>query len=85
MPVWHEVTKEWREAEELVVVGIAVGLGAAFFLARGISAVLVGVTAREPLIYLAVTALLIVVAGVANYLPARRAAGLDPVTILRRD
>ena len=69
----------------LVVVGIAVGLGAAFFLARGISAVLVGVTAREPLIYLAVTALLIVVAGVANYLPARRAAGLDPVTILRRD
>lgn len=69
----------------LVFMGVAVGLGAAFFLARGLSAILVGVTAREPIIYTAVALLLIGVAAVANYLPARRAALLDPVTVLRRD
>lgn len=73
------------EGMALVLVGVVVGLGAAFFLARGLSAVLVGVSAREPIVYAAVSLLLIVVAAVANYLPARRAAGLDPVTVLRRD
>ena len=69
----------------LVLIGVVVGLGSAFFLARGLSAVLVGVSAREPLIYGAVTVLLMAVAAIANYLPARRAAGLDPSTVLRRE
>lgn len=74
-----------RQGLSLVGVGVLVGLAAAFFLARGLSAVLVGVTAREPVVYLSVTLLLIAVAAVASILPARRAAATDPVTVLRRD
>ena len=81
----HVLREILGQGMSLVLVGVVVGLGAAFLLARGMSSVLVGVTAREPIIYAAVTLLLIVVAAVANYLPARRAAGLDPVTVLRRD
>ncbi|MEM6705793.1 MAG: ABC transporter permease [Acidobacteriota bacterium] len=69
----------------LVLTGVAVGLTASFLLARALSSALVGVTAREPGIYVSVTVLIVLVAAVANYLPARRAAAIDPATVLRRD
>jgi ABC-type lipoprotein release transport system permease subunit len=47
------------------------------------AAMLFGVAATDPITYLAVTAFLIGVAGVASWLPARRAARLDPVTALQ--
>jgi putative ABC transport system permease protein len=48
-----------------------------------VAGILVGVSPFEPGVYLGVSALLVLVAGAANYLPARRAAGLDPMRALR--
>ncbi len=68
---------------KLVVAGAALGVVLSLAGARVVSGILVGVSATEPWIYLAVTALLLGVAFVANYVPARRAAGLHPMGALR--
>jgi ABC-type lipoprotein release transport system permease subunit len=48
-----------------------------------VSGILVSVNARDPWVYVGVTLLLLAVAAAANYLPARRAAALEPMKILR--
>ncbi len=63
--------------------GIVVGLLASFWLARLVENQLYGISATDPLTMAAVSALLVVVALVAAYLPARRAAKVDPVVALR--
>jgi predicted permease len=67
----------------LALVGVVIGLGAAFWLARLISTFLFGVTARDPLVFVGVPVLLTVVAFVAVWLPARRASLVDPLIALR--
>lgn len=67
----------------LAIVGVVVGLGAAFWLARLISTFLFGVTARDPLVFGGVPALLTLVALVAVWIPARRASKVDPIIALR--
>jgi predicted permease len=67
----------------LALVGVAIGLGAAFGLARLITAFLFGVTARDPLVFAGVPILLTVVAFIAVWLPARRASKVDPIIALR--
>ncbi len=74
-----------RQGMTLVALGSAMGLVAAVAGAGIISGILVGVEARDPRVYVAVTLLLGTVAAVANYLPARRAARLDPAGVLRRE
>ncbi len=68
---------------KLAAAGTAVGLCAAFFLARFLTAILFGVTAHDPVTFVAVPLGLIVIALLAGYLPARRATRLDPVRSLR--
>lgn len=68
---------------KLVIAGAALGLVLSLAGARVVSGILVGVSATEPWIYLVVTAVLLGVAFVANYVPARRAAGLHPMGALR--
>ncbi len=68
---------------KLVLAGAALGLVLSLAGARLVAGILVGVSSTDPWIYLFVTALLLVVAFVANYLPARRAAGLHPMGALR--
>jgi ABC-type antimicrobial peptide transport system permease subunit len=63
--------------------GVAVGLVAAYFASRLVRAFLIGVTPGDPVTLVAVTTLLCVVALLATYLPARRAARIDPVRVLR--
>jgi predicted permease len=67
----------------LAVVGLAIGLGAAFALARLITSFLFGVTERDPLVFAGVPALLAGVALLAVWLPARRASRVDPLVALR--
>ena len=67
----------------LAFVGLAIGLGLAFVLARALSAVLIGISVYDLTIFLIVPVLLTVVAAAACIFPARRATKVDPLVALR--
>ena len=67
----------------LALVGVVVGLGVSFYLARAISSLLFGVTMRDPLVFVGVPVLLTIVSLLAVWLPARRASRVDPMVALR--
>jgi putative ABC transport system permease protein len=69
----------------LAAAGVAAGLGSGFALMRWLAAQLYHASAAEPLPYLAGAACLLAAALAAAYLPARRAAGVDPVISLRQE
>jgi ABC-type antimicrobial peptide transport system permease subunit len=72
-----------RQSGAVIGIGILAGLAGAFALTRVLSALLFQVTATDALTYAAVTAFLVLIGTVASWLPARRAAALDPLTALR--
>jgi putative ABC transport system permease protein len=65
--------------------GLVAGLVGAVFLTRFLRKLLFEITPGDPAAYLAVTALLLVVGLLASWLPARRAAKVDPVIALRSE
>ena len=68
----------------LVAIGAAVGVGLALLL-RSLGTLLFGVTSYDLSTYVGVLTLLFAVGGVASYVPARRAARVDPQVALRHD
>src|SRR5438876_690185 len=66
-----------------VLVGVVLGVAGSLALTRAIQSLLFGVTATDPLTFIAVILLLVTVALLACYIPARRAAKVDPMVALR--
>jgi predicted permease len=69
----------------LSAIGIGCGLIAAFGLTRLMKAMLVGVRASDPATYAAMVVLFLLIAALSSWIPARRAAALDPVKALREE
>ena len=69
----------------LAGVGVGVGLALAFGVTRLLRGMLFGISASDPLSFVGIAALLTIVAVVASYLPARRAARVDPMAALRSE
>jgi putative ABC transport system permease protein len=67
----------------LGVVGVAIGVAGALGVTRFLSSMLYGIRPTDPLVYLGVSLLLTAVAAMASYIPARRAAKVDPMEALR--
>jgi predicted permease len=73
------------EGLRLAVVGVAIGLAASFAVTRLMGSFLVGVSSADPVTFVSVVAILVVVAAVASLVPALRAARVDPARTLRAD
>jgi len=73
------------EGLRMSTIGVIVGLAAAWALTRVIAGLLVGVRATDPLTYGVVTLLFFTIAALSGWLPARRAARLDPTVALRHE
>jgi putative ABC transport system permease protein len=72
-----------RNGMTLAALGLAIGLPIAFALARSLAALLFGVETADPFSFIGLPLVLAAVAALACYLPARRAARLDPLVALR--
>ncbi|HUQ80582.1 MAG TPA: FtsX-like permease family protein, partial [Gemmatimonadaceae bacterium] len=67
----------------LSAIGVALGIAGALALTRGMSTMLVGVAPTDPVTFVAIAVLFMAIAAVSSWLPARRAAGMDPNVALR--
>jgi ABC-type antimicrobial peptide transport system permease subunit len=74
-----------RQGMAIAVVGVALGLAGAFALTRFMRTLLYGVQASDPATFAAIAATLTIVALVACFVPARRAARIDPIVSLRTE
>lgn len=74
-----------RQGMALALSGVTIGLVGAFLLTRLIRSLLFGVQATDPLTFVGISALLALVALLASYIPAQRAARIDPMVSLRCD
>jgi ABC-type antimicrobial peptide transport system permease subunit len=67
----------------VVISGVSIGLAGALAVTRFISSLLFGLAPNDPLTFAVATVLLITVAALAAYLPARRASQVNPMAALR--
>jgi macrolide transport system ATP-binding/permease protein len=74
-----------REGLRLTLLGAVIGLAAAAATARLVAGLLYGVSALDPVAFAGVPLLLVGVAALAVYVPARRAAGVDPMRVLKTE
>ena len=70
-------------AVKLTLIGVALGLLGAFLVTRALTAVLYGVGATDPLTFVLVSLVLVLVALIACYIPARKATKVDPLVALK--
>jgi putative ABC transport system permease protein len=75
MVLWHSL--------RLAILGIAIGVAAAFAATRALRGLIFGVSTHDPLTFIAFAFLLAGIGLLASYLPARRATRIDPIVALR--
>ena len=80
---FHVLRLVFKQSLVMLLFGTVIGLAGAFVLTRAMRTLLFEVTATDPLTYVSVIGLLVVVALLASYIPARRAAKVDPLVALR--
>ena len=68
---------------KLVMIGVAIGVVSAFVLTRVMASLLFGVSATDPVTFVTISLVLVIVAALASYIPALRAARIDPMVALR--
>jgi ABC-type antimicrobial peptide transport system permease subunit len=73
------------QSARMIFAGVGIGVAAALGLTELMRSLLFGVSPRDPLTFAAVAALLVVVALLASYIPARRAMLIDPIVALRHE
>jgi ABC-type antimicrobial peptide transport system permease subunit len=69
----------------VVVIGIVIGVGAALVTTRFLGALLYDVEAVDPIVFAAMSVIMISMGVLASYMPARRASSVDPIEALRSD
>ncbi len=74
-----------RQGITLTAVGVAIGLAGAVAASQAIAAMLFGISRLDPLTYLGVIVMLLGVSVIACWIPASRAARVDPATTLRTE
>jgi putative ABC transport system permease protein len=74
-----------RQALPLIFLGLGAGILAALALSRFVAGMLYGTSPTDPLTYAVIAAVLAATAGLASYIPARRAAGVDPMVAMRTE
>jgi putative ABC transport system permease protein len=74
-----------RQGLGLAIAGVLIGIVGALAATRAISGLLFSVSATDPVVYSMLAALLLLIAGLACYIPARRAMRIDPVSALRAE
>ena len=72
-----------RHSVKMAVLGVVIGIAASLALTRLMDKMLYGVSASDPVTFVAVAAILLFVALAASYIPARRAMRVDPIVALR--
>jgi ABC-type antimicrobial peptide transport system permease subunit len=74
-----------RQGMTVALAGAGIGLAAAFALTRFMDSLLFGVRGTDPITFVAVAGILTAISFVASYVPARRAARIDPMVSLRSE
>jgi putative ABC transport system permease protein len=74
-----------RQGMTVAIAGLVLGLTGAFVLTRFMRALLFGVHASDPITFVTIAGTLGAVALLATYIPARRAAAIDPIVSLRAE
>jgi ABC-type antimicrobial peptide transport system permease subunit len=82
---WEVLRMVLRDGAKMTLAGVAIGLGAALGLTRLVASMLFGISAHDPVTMAGVATLLAFVALVGCFLPARRAARVDPMVALRNE